>query len=343
MADIEKRKQDHVRICLDVDVETETPGFDRFRLVPESFPELSWDEVDSEAEFLGWKLSFPFVIASMSGGSGRGPDLNRVLAAAAQDCRVGLALGSLRPALDNPRHLQEYDVRGVAPEIPICGNIGVWQLRDRGLRAEVARLSEYLRLDGVFVHVNPAQELVQPEGDRDFGGALDALGEFVQALDKPVLVKEVGTGLATRHVARLVDAGVAGFDVSGRGGTNFVLVEAQRRETVEAAALVGPLSRFGLPTAEALVRLAAQLGPQRTGRPLLLASGGVRRADQMAIAVALGADVCAAARPILQAAMGGARAVVELIETWREAFHALMLLTGSPSVEGMRGRAERVG
>jgi len=338
---ISARKLDHIRLCLDEDVETGDPGFSRYRLIPESFPELSWDEVDTSAEFLGRKLSFPFMIGSMSGGTGTGAWLNRTLAEAAQEAGVALALGSMRPLLENRKLIDDYGVTGIASGVPVFGNISAWEIRDQEVRDRLWELADDLGLAGMVVHVNPAQELVQTHGERDFRNALLALEEFT-SMFQPVIVKEVGTGLSTIHLEGLRDMGVAAVDVSGRGGTDFTRVEALRRHDEPSRRIGMELAGFGVPTAHALLSTRAALDDlddiSDCPGPLLIASGGIRTAHDVALCLAMGANVASAALPFLKAAMQGKESVLTLLNYLREGLRTYLLLTGSRTCADILGR-----
>ena len=173
------------------------------------------------------------LIAAMTGGTAQAEAINRDLAAVAEEQGIGLCFGSQRPLL--VRGIRDgYYVRDVAPTIPIFGNIGVVQARE----TPTARLLEMLTDCGasaLCVHLNPAMEVVQPEGDQDFRGGLDTIRRLVAELPLPVVVKETGCGLSRRVGERLVDAGVRYVDVSGAGGTSWVGVEARRARTGQRA------------------------------------------------------------------------------------------------------------
>ncbi len=340
--DIRTRKQTHLDLCMSEDVESDDPGFLRFRLIPESLPELAPENIDTSATFLGRRLSLPFIIGAMTGGAGGNPPLNHILARAAARAGVALALGSMRAAIEVPELLDEFDVRAIAPDVPLLGNVSAWQLRDDSFRSRTVETARRLELDGMFVHVNAGQELVQPEGERTFIGALDAITRFAAAYPGPVLLKEVGLGLSTRHLARLLDGGVIGLDVAGRGGTDFVRVEALRSEDPDAQSLASALESVGLPTAHALQRLNEELEGHTTGRrrrPLVIASGGIRTASDMAVVLALGADLVSAARPILLASQRGEDGIVDWLDARRRELASLCLLCGCRTPAELKGRA----
>lgn len=339
--DLSQRKQDHLTACLDAEVECNDHVWDLWQLRPECFPEMALAEVKLETEFLGHSLAMPFLIGAMTGGAGVG--WNQELAKAAQQQKVALCLGSMRAAVLSPERAADFDVRVHAPTVPILGNIGIWELRQAGFRSSLKQLLLQLGVNGVFVHINPAQELVQRNGERDFRGALDALSEWVEESPVPVLIKEVGMGLATSHLSPLLTMGLAGVDVAGKGGTHFVRVEATRADpdSVEAVRAEA-LHSWGSTTVESLAEWSHLLRttqlPVRT--PALIASGGIRTAEQMALAFALGADLVSASRPLWVALReGGAEAVSAWIGRRAEQLRTLCLLCGARSPNALRGAA----
>jgi isopentenyl-diphosphate delta-isomerase len=341
--DMGQRKREHVELALKRGSQAGANGFERYRLVPRSFPELARDQVVPDAEFLGRRLAMPLIISSMTGGGGSGAGLNRILAAAAQKHGIALGLGSLRAALVDPSCRSEFDVRGAAPDVPLLGNIGAWQLREPGLPDRLLELAASLRLDGLFVHVNAAQELVQPEGDADFSAALDAVCRLARSSPIPVLVKEVGFGLALRsgEVGLLAAAGVAGFDVAGAGGTSFLRIEAERAGDEQRKRLAEDLGQLAVPTAVALRELAQEICTAASGGRhglAIIASGGIRSPVDMALALGLGATLAGMAQPVLAAAVGGAERLDGLLSYLRFGLRSVMLLCGCRKVEELRGR-----
>jgi len=339
---MEDRKRDHVRICLEEEVESGDAGLGGYRLRGESFPELALEDVETSIEFLGRKLSFPFLISPMTGGLGEGRQLNHELAGAAQSRRIGFALGSMRPAVEDEKYFSEFNVRDVCPDVALLGNISAWQLRDDEFAGALLKLADKLRLDGLYVHVNASQELVQPEGEREFAGALDAVCRLAAWSPVPVLLKEVGAGLSTSHLERLLDAGIAGIDAAGRGGTSFEKVEALRQRDTASRRLGEELADWGIPTVDAIANLRARLDARPDSdapSPILIGSGGVRTARDAAVALALGADLVAAASPVLKAADKGRQELLEYLDYLHEGLRAYMLLTGSRTLSQLKGKA----
>ncbi len=336
----ENRKQAHIDICLEQDVERGNPGFDAFRILPESLPEMTLHDANTESFFLGKQLRYPFIIGSMSGGVGGELKFNHRLARAAQKAGVALALGSLRPALEDFSYLSEYDVRSKVPDVPLLGNISAWQLRELSLRDDLCTLVEELQLDGLFVHVNVAQELTQPEGERDFEEVFQPLLAFIARCPVPVFLKAVGQGLTTARLPRLIRAGLTGIDVAGAGGTDWVVVEALRNPSNEAINIARDLSNLATPTASAIQDVRSQLKAigNDHGAVCVIGSGGIRTAHDMAIALGLGADLVSAALPILKAAYQGDEALDELLAYYKKGLRHLMVACGARDIARLKAR-----
>lgn len=295
-------------------------------------PELDLDRVDTRCTILGRRLRAPLLIGAMTGGSTEAGRVNRILAEAAERTGVGFCLGSQRPMLVNPREVESFDLRALAPTTLILGNIGAIQLRNdldaHGLEA----LAQAVGADGMYIHLNPLQEAIQPEGDRDWRGVLDAIGEVAGASAIPVLIKEVGCGLGPETLRALRSTGIAGVETAGVGGTSWAVIEAKRQAATTPKAIAGAvLADFGTPTAQSILYARSAL-PNR----LVIASGGLRDGLEVAKCIALGADACAMAWPFLAAAQEGVDAVVAAIEAVIETLRVVMFLTGAPDLLQLR-------
>jgi isopentenyl-diphosphate Delta-isomerase len=342
--DIPARKADHIDIAAGQQVSASvSPGWDDIRLIHRALPEIDLDEVDLRTNFLGHELEAPIVIASMTGGHARAEEINRRLAVATRQFGLAMGVGSQRAAIRRPDLLRTYTVaRDVAPDAFIIANVGAPQLIRQGSNPplsleQVQRLVTDMRANALAVHLNYLQEVVQPEGDTAARGVLDAIRRLAAALDVPVIAKETGAGLSRTQAQALKDAGVAGLDVGGAGGTSFALVESIRAEDQElaAAARLGQvLGDWGLPTAVSVAECA------RVGLPMI-ATGGIRSGLDAAKALSLGADLAGIARPMLSAAVESYELleahIGELLHTLRSA----MFLTGARTPHDLR-RSERV-
>jgi len=334
-----RRKADHIRISLEEDVsfETLTSGFERYRFVHCALPEISLEAVDTAVVFLGKRLQAPLLISSMTGGTPQGREINRRLARAAQEAGIGMGLGSLRAALEDPTLAETYRVRDVAPDILLLANLGAVQLNYGYTVDHCRRAVEMVEADGLVLHLNPLQEALQPEGQTDFSGLLRKIEAVCRALEVPVIVKEVGWGLSADVARRLADAGVAALDVAGAGGTSWSQVEMYRAENGLQRAVAAAFRDWGIPTAEAVreVRRALPHIP-------IVASGGIRDGIQVAKAIALGATVCGVARPFLVAAAESAEAVAETAAVLITQLRVAMFAVGAPDLSAL-ARAPLVG
>jgi isopentenyl-diphosphate delta-isomerase len=333
---ISQRKSDHIALCASGEVEFRGKGtlLEQVHLVHDALPDRHLDEIDLSTKLLGKVLKAPLVISGMTGGTDEAQALNRDLARAAEALGIGFGLGSQRAMLVRPESIRTYVVRDVMPSTLLLGNLGLVQARDLST-AEVKRLVETVGADALCVHLNPAMELIQPGGDRDFRGGLETLKRLHGELGVPVVVKETGCGLSTK-VGRLVAAlGIDAVDVSGAGGTSWVGVET-RRAVAEARALGEELWDWGIPTAASVLQV------QGLGFRGIVATGGLRTGSDVARAVALGATAGGLAAPVLKAhRAGGYDGVVAFLRRVVLTVRSIMLLTGSRTIADLQ-RAPRV-
>ncbi len=328
---IELRKREHLAPFRDGSVAAAVTQswLDRILLIHQALPELDLAEIRLESDFVGRTFKAPLMITGMTGGTREARQINRDLAWAAEKMGVGFGLGSQRAMIAQTDLGASYRVRDVAPHVFLAGNIGGTQLAATPLD-RLRRALDEVGADALCVHLNAAQELAQPEGDRDWRGVAQAISRVVREIDLPVIVKEVGCGLSREVGARLVELGVGHADIAGAGGTDFVALELDRRGTKQAPEL-DPFRGWGIPTAAALMELAHL-------DLTLIASGGVRSGLDVARAIAAGATLAGIAAPVLEAWFRGGRdEVVATLERICDGLRAAMMLTGSRSVDDLRG------
>lgn len=332
---VSTRKDQHLDIVAKSDVAFGglALGLGRFTLEYDALPEIDLDEVDLTTTFLGKTLKAPIVIGAMTGGSARAGRVNERLAKAAAKVGVGLALGSQRAMIVDPSLTSTFDVRAHADVPLVIGNVGAVQL-NYGVDADaIVRATEAVSADALNLHLNPLQEAVQPEGDTRFRGLAAKIDGVARASTVPVLVKEVGAGLGGRALAKLAKLGIAGVEVAGVGGTSWSKVESHRAPEGSALRETGMrLGGFGVPTADAIVLARRHLGARA-----VVGSGGVRTGMDIAVGLALGADVMALAAPFLAAAEESAEAVERVLAGLVHELRVIAFTTGARNVAELRG------
>jgi isopentenyl-diphosphate delta-isomerase len=330
----------HIEACLTQPVEYRKPtGFADYEFENEALPELSLATLDLSAAIAGRALRAPLMIAPMTGGTRRGLEINRRLAAVAEEFGLAFGVGSQRIALEREECAAYFRVRDVAPHVPLFANLGAAQLAAGYGADDAHRAVAMIGADALFVHLNPMQEAVKG-GDRDFRNVGARLAQVCRALEAdkvPVFAREVGFGMTTATAARLVDCGVAGIDCSGAGGTSWAKVEAFCATDERLRALGERFGEWGIPTSRSIlnVRRAAPAIP-------LVASGGLRNGVDLAKAIALGADLGGMARPFLLRAEAGETVLRSFVQDTLDELRICMFATGSARVADLRGKLRRV-
>ncbi len=330
----EERKSDHIRINLEEDVEFKklTTGLENYHFLHRALPEIDLAQIDSSVSFLDKRLKAPLLISSMTGGTEQAQMINRTLAEAAEISGIAMGLGSQRAALEDPRLAETFQVRSIAPNIVLLANLGAVQL-NYGYNVEHCRQAvDMIQADALILHFNPLQEAVQPEGDVNFSGLLGRVEQVCQNLPVPVIAKEVGWGFSEDTVRRLVDAGVAGIDVAGAGGTSWSQVEMYRAETEIQRRVAATFINWGIPTSEAILAAKRGGGPNTA----IIASGGLRNGLDMAKSIALGAPLAGLAGPFLKAAVKSLQAVLDEITIARTELQVAMFGIGVDSVPALQ-------
>lgn len=267
----------------------------------------------------------------MTGGTPQARAINHVLAQTAQEHGLAMGLGSGRALIEDAALLDTFEVRSVAPDIALLANLGAVQLNKGYGVDECRRLVDMLQADALVLHLNAVQEAVQPEGDTCFHGLLAKIEQLCAAIECPVVVKEVGWGIAPQEVRALFEAGAAGVDLAGAGGTSWSEVERYRVAEPWRANVAAAFAGWGIPTAESL-RGAAEIHP----RGVLIASGGIAGGIDVVKALALGADLAGIAGPFLRAAADGYAAASNLAREFIEVLRIAMFALGEPTLARLR-------
>ena len=328
------RKLDHLRICAEEAVESGDAGFGDVRLVHNALPECDMRAIDLSTRFLGHTLSSPLFVSAMTGGHPGTKDANARFARIAERFGLGMGVGSQRAALENPALADTFSVvRDEAPHAFLVANLGAVQLREHGATwAEEA--IEMIGANAIAIHLNFLQEAIQPEGDLSATGCIAAIAALCEETKTPVIVKETGCGISREVARQCWSAGAAAIDIGGWGGTSWAAVESFRADRKGAQGrslktLGEDFADWGIPTVVSLAEVAG------TGSPVI-ASGGIRSGIDMAKCLALGADLCGMALPLLKPALESDDALAARVETIHRELVASMFLCGAARIRDMR-------
>jgi isopentenyl-diphosphate delta-isomerase len=328
---ISKRKSDHVRIALnhEVSFKEKTSGFEAYDFVHCALPELDVADVSTETVFLDKTLSFPLMVSPMTGGFGGAMSINRTLAEICESEKIALAVGSQRQITENSDHLETFRVvRKMAPTTVVIGNIGASEVVGAGDLSPFRRMVDLIEADAMAVHLNPLQELLQPEGPACFRGVLKGIERLASGLGVPLIVKEIGCGISGDVARKLAAAGVEYIDVAGAGGTSWAGIESFRGKKKNLARAFWD---WGIPTASCIESMKKVKGIT------IIASGGIDSGIAAAKALALGAHLCGAAHPLLKMlALRRKHGLTALLGQWREELRTVLFLTGSRGINDLR-------
>ncbi len=328
---IKDRKADHIKICMN---ERVAPGYcywDDIRFMHNALPEINADDIDTKCNLFGRDLEFPLIVTAITGGFSGAKKINANIAEACAELGIGMGVGSERAGVtgSSPESysvIKDYDVPLV------IGNIGAVQLipqkSGKQFSEEMVEAAvELIDADVLAVHLNPLQEVVQPEGDTNFEGCYEAIRQL--AREGPVMVKETGAGISKQVANRLKGIGVQALDISGMGGTSFSAVEFYRAMANEdriRTSIGDTFFDWGIPAPVSLMQC------NDCGLPLV-ASGGILDGIHVAASVSLGATAAGVANIILKEASESAEAVIEKLTIIKEELRTAMLLTGSKDLK----------
>lgn len=332
-SEIENRKSEHLRVCIEEDVEFQqlTSGLEKYRFTHCCLPELDRSDIELGTTFLGKSLKAPILISSMTGGTELAHLVNTRLATVAQRYGLAMGVGSQRIALEQPELAPTFAVRSLAPDILLLANLGAVQLNYGCGLEDCLKLVELLEADALILHLNPLQEWVQSGGDSNFKGLLAKIQQICAQLPVPVIAKEVGNGISAVMAKQLIEAGVAAIDVAGAGGTSWAKVESQRAKDNRQRHLGQVFADWGLPTAECITAIRSM-----NSTIPLIASGGLKNGLDLAKSIALGADLGGLARPFLVAAIESEAAVDELVKFLIAELEIVLFCTGNPNLSALK-------
>jgi isopentenyl-diphosphate delta-isomerase len=330
--EIEKRKKEHLKIAVSSASQTGDNGLSKYRFTHNALPEMDYNKIDIQVYFLTKKVLLPIFISCMTGEILEGGKLNKNLASAAQKYNIPFGVGSQRAAIEHPELAKFYEVRKYAPDIPILANIGLVQLNYGLGLSEFKKCVDMIQADALVVHINPIQEAIQPEGNRNFENLLPKLEKVVKGLKTPVIAKEVGCGLSYDVVKRLYNIGIKMFDTASWGGTSWPKVEGLRGNSDKS---LGELfGEWGIPTAESIVACSEFRVKHKD--ITVLASGGIRNGVEIAKCLSLGADLVGIASPFAKAGLISQEEVEKLIEKYATELKITMFGVGAKNIKELK-------
>lgn len=312
------RKDDHIKHALAY--HSSYNSFDDVELIHHSLPSYDLATIDLSTHFAGQDFPFPFYINAMTGGSAKGKEVNRKLAQVAAACDILFITGSYSAALKNPAD-DSYAVASDLPQLRLATNIGIDKPYQAGLKA-------IADLDSVFlqVHVNLMQELLMPEGEREFRSWSANLADYASKMPRPVVLKEVGFGMDRVTIEKAASLGIRTFDISGRGGTSFAYIENQRGGNRSY------LDNWGQTTVQALLNIQ-----DLTDDLDILASGGVRHPLDMVKALVLGAKAVGLSRTMLDLVENHPLAeVIAIVNGWKDDLRLIMCALNAQTIADLR-------
>jgi len=328
-----ERKGDHIKICLEENVQARhvTTGFEDIFFVHRALPEIDKDKIDLSTKVFNHKFSAPIIVGAMTGGTSEATKINAAIAEAVQELGLGMGVGSQRVAIEDARQKESFMVtRKKAPNAFLIANIGASQLV-RGYGLEEAKMAvQMIEADALAIHLNPLQEVIQPEGETNFSGVLQKIEKIAKSLEIPIIVKETGAGISAEDAQKLEAIGVKGVDVAGVGGTSWAAVEYHRAKTANNSfhqRLGETFWDWGIPTAVSIIEVS------QSTKVTVIASGGIRTGIDVAKALALGASLSSISLPILYPATKSAEQVKKTLSLIIEELKDTMFLLGVDSIE----------
>ncbi|MBA7573848.1 Isopentenyl-diphosphate delta-isomerase [subsurface metagenome] len=335
--EIFQRKDDHIKISINENINSRnTTWLEYVRFVHNSLPEINLKDIDITMEFLGKQINAPLIIGSLTGGTKLGLEINKKLAEAAEKYQIPLMVGSQRIQLEHLETSKSFSVvRKSAPSIPIIANLGISQLIQMENFTSIEKIIHSIEADALAIHLNPLQEIIQPEGETEFSNALEKISKLNNFLQIPLIIKETGAGLSKNVSNNLIKAGIKYLDVSGLGGTSFAAVEYNRakdQKNLSKSNIGNTFLDWGIPTAASIIETRAVANDST----IIIGSGGIRNGLEIAKSIAIGADISAIAQPFLKQAFNNSKDVESYIETLISELKSSMFLTGCKKIKDLK-------
>lgn len=312
------RKDEHIKYALKY--QSPYNSFDDIELIHHSLPDYDLSEIDLHTHFAGRDFEFPFYINAMTGGSEKGRAVNQKLAQIAQATGLVMVTGSYSAALKNP-HDDSYPSKEEFPELLLATNIGIDKPYELGLQTIHEMQPIFLQ-----VHVNLMQELLMPEGEREFRQWKENLADYATKMPAPVILKEVGFGMDLKTIEMAHKLGIKTVDISGRGGTSFAYIENQRGHNRSY------LDEWGQSTVQTLLNAQPMIDKIE-----ILASGGVRHPLDIIKCLVLGAKAVGVSRAILELVEKySVEEVITIINGWKDDLRLIMCALNCKTIAELR-------
>ncbi len=321
-----KRKDDHINYSLKKNVQSfKTGGFEDVEFIHSSVPEVNFDEMDTKINIFGKNLDYPLIVSAITGGTERAKKINENIARVCDKFNIGMGVGSQRAMIEDASLTETYSVRENAENILLIANLGLPQFILGYTEREAKKAVESIKADVLAVHLNALQEIVQPEGDTNFKGGLKVLRKLKEKVRFPIIAKETGAGISKETAEKLNF--LDGIDVGGLGGTSFSAVEYYRikNSQKEIAELFWD---WGIPTVQSIMET-------RPYTNVLIATGGIRTGIDVAKSIAIGADCCGIAHPVLKTAENYEK-LEAAVENILLQLKKTMFLTGCENVKELK-------
>jgi isopentenyl-diphosphate delta-isomerase len=333
---IKRRKREGIEIPLNENIQRRTAStyLEYVQLLHNALPEINYDQIDLSIEFLNRSFSAPLIIDSMTGGTDEAFVINKRLGLIAERYGLGMGLGSQRAGLKSDKLVESYSIaRKVAPNAFLIANIGGAQLSDGLSNSDVLKIIKMIDANALAIHLNPLQELIQPEGEPRFKGILKKISNLVNEVEIPIIVKEVGSGISADVAIKLEKSGINSINVAGAGGTSWAGIEKiradQHNEYLKSQ--LGELFwDWGIPTALSILLVSNSV------KIPVIASGGLRNGLEIAKCLILGANVCAMAFPFLKRASKSEEELEKFTQLILSEIRATMFLLGAKDVHSLK-------
>lgn len=314
------RKDEHVELAQRFYKEVNISDFDNIKFIYNSLPQMNLEEVDIGTKVAGLEMEYPFFINAMTGGSENTKAINEKLASVSKATGIAMASGSLSAALKDEGVRDSFEIiRKTNDDGIIFANIGAEYSVEKANRA-----IEILDANAIQIHLNVIQELIMPEGDKDFTNWLRNIEDIINGVDVPVIIKEVGFGMSRETIKRLYDIGATTIDISGSGGTNFATIENYRREKGE----YGYIEGLGQSTVVSLFEAQGFINDVD-----IISSGGVRNPLDIVKSLALGGKAVGISAFFLNAVLeNGVENTIQIINNWKEEIKVIMTILGCKNI-----------